>query len=126
MRTDCFSQGDRLIIGRYEEDYRATLLHGTKNPPVSDRVNAVNGALCSFGDGHHRAGQRQLFVDPKARELITDLEEVRWKVDAHGRTRQEIDKTNPRRTHTSDALGYMIWTESDTRRTGTTTRMSIG
>ena len=115
----------RKFLGS-QEDYRAKFLHGTKNPAISDRVNAVNGALCSFGEGHHRAGQRHLFIDPKASELIADLEEVRWKVDAHGTARQEIDKTNPQRTHTSDALGYMIWTECGERRTVRTLREPIG
>jgi hypothetical protein len=33
---------------------------------------------------------------------------VHWKTDAHGNPLGEIDKSDPARTHVSDALGYMI------------------
>jgi len=36
------------------------------------------------------------------------LERVHWKSDANGNTLTEIDKSDPQRSHVSDALGYMI------------------
>jgi len=33
---------------------------------------------------------------------------VHWKTDVNGNPLGEIDKSDPARTHTSDALGYMI------------------
>jgi hypothetical protein len=40
-------------------------------------------------------------------ELIKDLEEVSYKADSG-----VIDKDkDPRRTHLSDALGYLVWQE---------------
>jgi len=49
---------------------------------------------------------RGFCIDPSCRELLADLEEVNWKVDAHGNTYPELDKRDPKRTHVSDALGY--------------------
>lgn len=91
------------------EHYRARYLYKRSNPEVIDRVNAVNSMLCAFGDKQTATGDRRLYIDPACRELITDLEEVVWKVDAHGITYPEIDKRrDAKRTHASDALGYYI------------------
>jgi hypothetical protein len=65
-------------------------------------VNLVNAKLCSA------AGERRLFVDPQCRELLRDLERVRWKADATGRPTSELDKSDRMRTHVSDALGYYV------------------
>jgi hypothetical protein len=71
------------------------------NPAVRDRLDVMNGALCSAG------GDRTLHIDPRCKELITDLEQV---VLQEGT--MIIDKTkDPRRTHLSDALGYLVWQE---------------
>ena len=44
-------------------------------------------------------------IDPKCKELINDFEDVLFKPDSGG-----IDKVRDlRRTHASDALGYLIW-----------------
>lgn len=67
------------------------------NPPVIDRVNAVNSRLCNA------KGDRRLFINKKCKELIKDLEQVIWLEN-----KREIDKTNIERTHSSDALGYYI------------------
>jgi hypothetical protein len=71
------------------------------NPPVRDRVNAVNARL------GNAAGERGLFTNPRCRELICDLEQVCYKPNS-----SVIDKeSDPARTHTSDALGYYLWYE---------------
>ena len=62
------------------------------NPPVTDRVNAVNRAL----DGN-------LLIDTKCKGLIQDLEKV---VNKEGT--REIDKSNKDLSHFSDALGYAV------------------
>jgi hypothetical protein len=75
----------------------------TRNPLVKDRVNAVNTMLCSAD------GTRRLFInDVKCPELITDFKKVKWHSDSDGNTTAQIDKRDPKRTHISDALGYMI------------------
>ena len=71
------------------------------NPPVRERVGLVNAKLRSASEEKH------LVVDRKCRELIRDLEQVTYKPDS-----TVIDKEkDPRRTHLSDALGYLIWQE---------------
>jgi len=71
------------------------------NPAVRDRLDIMNGSLRSAG------GDRRLQIDPRCKELIIDLEQV---VLLEGT--MVIDKTkDPRRTHLSDALGYLVWQE---------------
>lgn len=78
------------------------------NPPVRDRVALMNARLRNAND------ETQLFVDPKCRELIDDFEQVSYREDS-----TQIDKDRDRkRTHLSDALGYLIWQE-DQRERGT-------
>jgi hypothetical protein len=73
----------------------------SRNPSVRDRVTMVNSRLKNALD------EIRLFIDPKCRELIRDLAEVSYKPDS-----TEIDKDrDPRRTHLSDALGYLIYQE---------------
>jgi hypothetical protein len=72
------------------------------NPPVKHRVMVVNGKL------RNAAGGASLVVDPKCRELIADFEQVAYLED-----KLDIDKNRDRkRTHTSDALGYMLCMET--------------
>jgi len=71
------------------------------NPSVRDRVALVNMQF-QAADGASR-----LFVHPKCRELIQDFEEVTFKPESSA-----IDKDrDSKRTHLSDALGYLIWQE---------------
>jgi Terminase large subunit, T4likevirus-type, N-terminal len=74
----------------------------SSNPLIKDRANCVNAML------HNQAGQRRLLIDPKCKQLILDLERVRWRKDPHGNALTDLDKSDPARTHVSDALGYMI------------------
>ncbi|HEX7361516.1 MAG TPA: terminase family protein [Bryobacteraceae bacterium] len=74
----------------------------TVNPGVRDRVNVVNSRL------QNAAGQTRLYIDPKCKELIADLERVCWRADALGQPTTELDKSDRMRTHTSDALGYYL------------------
>jgi phage terminase large subunit len=71
------------------------------NPPVKDRVGAVNARL------RNAKGEVQLVVNPRCRELIADFEQVSYLEDS-----MQIDKDKDRRrTHTSDALGYLVFQE---------------
>jgi hypothetical protein len=82
------------------------------DPPVKDRVTAVNSMLCNS------LGEARLFVDPKCKELIRDFEQVAWKPDASGNLTASVDKRDPRRTHVSDALGYLIHREFPVQQRG--------
>jgi len=65
------------------------------NPAVRDRVMAVNVAF------------QGMKIDGRCKELIKDLEQVAYKENT-----QVIDKDrDPKRTHLSDALGYLVWQE---------------
>jgi hypothetical protein len=71
------------------------------NPSVKSRIEVMNGLLKS------RAGERRLLVSPKCTELIKDFEEVVYV----GETNEIDKKKDPKRTHLSDALGYLAWRE---------------
>jgi len=73
----------------------------TSNPSVRERVNLMNAMLRSAD------GEVQLLIDRRCRELILDLEQVSFKP---GSTIIDKDK-DPKRTHLSDALGYLVWQE---------------
>jgi len=75
------------------------------NPPVRDRINSVNAMICNA------RGERRIVISPKCKQLIRDLEQVVWKVDANGNPTGDLDHSDPMRTHASDALGYLIWRE---------------
>jgi hypothetical protein len=77
----------------------------SSNPRLKDRVNCVNAML------HNQAGDRRLRIAPECKELIQDFERVHWKSDPNGNTIADIDKSDPLRSHVSDALGYMICQE---------------
>lgn len=70
---------------------------GRSNPPVRDRVNSVNAMLENAG------GRSRLFHHPRCAHLRKDFESVEWRLDG-----SRLDKTNPERTHASDALGYFV------------------
>jgi hypothetical protein len=71
------------------------------NPAVRDRVMTVN-SMFETADG-----QVKLTIDPRCRELVKDFEQVSYQENT-----TSIDKTSdPRRTHLSDALGYLLWQE---------------
>ena len=69
------------------------------NPPIRERVALVNAMFkCAAGD-------ERLFVHRRCKETIKDFEEVSYKPNS-----SVIDKDrDSRRTHLSDALGYLLW-----------------
>ena len=73
----------------------------TSNPAVRDRVVLMNGKLGSA------ARVRLLKVDARCSGLIKDFEQVVYKENS-----LVIDKDrDSKRTHLSDALGYLVWQE---------------
>jgi len=91
--------------------FRRTAYDGVKfrvpsaNPSVRERVTLVNAKLFSADEQVH------LLVHPRCKGLIADFEEVMYKADS-----TVIDKErDSKRTHLSDALGYLIWQECRTR-----------
>ena len=86
-------------VGTYVPRYHLS----ASNPPVRDRVACVNRRL------RNQAEERHLLIDSKCRELIRDLEDVSWALDSAGTVTSDINKKDPNRTHTSDALGYFVY-----------------
>jgi hypothetical protein len=71
------------------------------NPSVRERIALVNAKLFSASE------EVSLFADPRCKGLLMDFEEVTFKPDS-----SVIDKDkDSKRTHLSDALGYLIWQE---------------
>lgn len=88
-----FLQGDRYGV----VDFKIP----KSNPVVRERVMLMNVKLAGLGN------ETPLQVDPRCRELVKDFEQVTYKEDS-----QVIDKErDSRRTHLSDALGYLVWQE---------------
>ena len=96
------AKSDYQIIREFfhqHPELRSTVNPTKANPPVRDRVNAVNSRLCNA------LGDRRLLIDRRCTELIKDLEQVSYKAET-----SQIDKEKDhRRTHLSDALGYYLW-----------------
>jgi hypothetical protein len=87
--------------------YRVEYRLARSNPSVKSRVEAMNAMLRAYD------GERRLFVAGKCGELIKDFEEVTFVGETY-----EIDKKkDPRRTHLSDALGYLVWREFGWKKT---------
>jgi len=81
-------------------DFKLTMNPNVSNPLVVDRVASVNAMLWNA------RGEVGCFIDPRCKELITDFFETSWTKD----NQHEIDKKRDRkRTHWSDALGYLIY-----------------
>lgn len=77
-----------------------TLRHQRANPFVRDRYASVNGKLCNAD------GDSTLFVDPRCKNLINDLER---EVYAEGMSVREKTRDGAKhRGHWADALGYAI------------------
>ncbi len=71
------------------------------NPPVRERVLLMNAKLAAAD------GARCLTVHGRCTELLKDFEQVIYKEGS-----QAIEKeSDPKRTHLSDALGYLVWQE---------------
>jgi len=85
---------------RSRPGWRADVRFGKANPPVRDRVNLVNGRLKSA------SGDIRLRISPRCGSLIEDLEETVYKEGS-----SVVDKSDGRRTHATDALGYLLWGE---------------
>jgi hypothetical protein len=103
-RMQTAGTSDWMVIREFfhREGYRDVTYKVPKsNPPVRERVELVNAKLKSA------SGEVKLVVNRKCKELVKDFEQVSYKPDT-----MLIDKDgDPRRTHLSDALGYLVWQE---------------
>jgi len=101
MHTTGYS--DYQIIRQFfaERCVKTTYRVPRSNPAVRDRVSLINSKL------RNTRGETSLYIDPRCKELMADFEQVAYEEDS-----TQIDKNKDRRrTHLSDALGYLIWQE---------------
>lgn len=105
-RLQTSGTSDLTILKQELKNYRGAEFRIPKsNPAVRDRVILMNGKLGAAD------GTKLLKVDPRCVELIKDLEQVVYKEGS-----QLIDKgKDPKRTHLSDALGYLVWQQCGDR-----------
>jgi hypothetical protein len=87
---------------RQNPRYRLAMKQNTANPLVRDRVNTMNNILKST------SGVRNVQIHPRCKELLKDLRQVRWRRDSAGNPTGDLDKSDPHRTHVSDALSYLV------------------
>jgi len=93
----------QIIRDYFRANYNTRLLYKVPkaNPNVRERITLTNSKLRSA------TGEVRLLVSKNCKELIKDLEQVSYKPDSN-----VIDKERDRRrTHLSDALGYLLWQE---------------
>jgi len=90
------------FFGRHRDRFEVTFCVPSANPLVKDRVNCVNARL------RNHTGRQRLLVHEACKHLIKDFEQVCWKTDPHGNPLVELDKSDPLRSHVSDAVGYLI------------------
>jgi hypothetical protein len=94
----------QIIREFFANETRYKLIYHIKNanPEVKDRVRAMNGVM------RNAKGECRLLHDARCIQLETDLNQVKWKRDVSNNPIYEFDKHDPRRTHVSDALGYLV------------------
>lgn len=101
---------DYQIIKEYFPN--CDLNNNISNPPVIDRFNAMNWRLCN------KEGKRRLFIDPKCKNVIYDLERARFKEGKREEDKSlELYDKNPidALIHISSAIGYYITKEYSLR-----------
>lgn len=113
-RTHAGPSSWQLVMDHFRNDnrYRLQKHVASANPPVKDRVNAMNAMLLNS------AGDRRMFVDPRCKELVSDFEQVQWKQDSAGNQTADLNKADKKRTHVSDSLGYLAEKEFGVRQQG--------
>jgi hypothetical protein len=106
QRSSTSSKSNWQIVAQYlamAPNIHYRFVRKKANPIIADRVNAVNTMLRS-ADGTVR-----LFVDDsKCPELCKDFKKVKFQTDSGGNSTGLLDKSDSKRTHISDALGYAI------------------
>lgn len=98
QRHTSASLSDYAHIANDQRFQRAgrTVHYPKANPPQADRFAATNALLCNAD------GQRRLFVDPRCKTVIADLERRAYKPG--GREPDDAGDVG----HMTDALGYIV------------------
>jgi hypothetical protein len=86
----------RCLANQTLVDIKASFHSRAANPAIRDRVAAVNSMLLNANK------EIRMAISPRCKTLITDLEEVNWQEGT-----AQIDNSNRKLVHMSDALGYL-------------------
>jgi hypothetical protein len=89
----------RTFFSRHSDAYYSSFFVEKQNPGVKDSVEQVNALL--------RTGE--LTVGRGCKQLIADLRENTWRKDSDGNVVWQVSKSDPRRTHASDANRYLCY-----------------
>ena len=81
---------------------------GSEAEPLGEDAGQCVNALL-----RNQRQERNLLIHPDCSHLIKDFERVTWAADGNGNLLPQIDKSDPMRTHVSDALGYQLVAESE-------------
>lgn len=92
-------QTDFTILESFKFEVRAPLAH----PPVVDRVNNANAMYC-------QGSRRRVRIHPRAKSLITALNNLQYKKEKNGTSTSIRDK-NSGFDHVCDAADYLMWQE---------------
>ena len=93
-RTSASASDYKIIYA--DERFSKTVHYPKANPPIKDRFSACNAMLCNA------AGERRMFIDPKCKRLIKDLESRYYKPG----TTDVADSGDL--GHITDAMGYAV------------------
>ncbi len=92
----------KIVREALSKHYRVTIDVPGANPPVIDRVNSVN-ALFRERDSSRPDRVVGKISKGHAPKLVKDLEQVAFKEGT-----RDINKKDPKLTHSSDAFGYYV------------------
>ena len=102
LKTSAAGMSDHLFL----RNAGFTVKVGKTNPPIVDRINAVNSMLCNSNN------ERKLFIDPKCKSLRNCLIKHTYKPG----TRQPEKDGATDYSHMNDALGYAVYLNFAIRR----------
>ncbi len=101
-KTDYFIIEDELMkkFGKQmpNGDPKVIMSIPTSNPPVADRLQAMNTMMWNMNL------EVRMYINTRCEEFILDLEKMAPGVNND----VAVNKSDPKRTHASDALGYIV------------------
>lgn len=110
---------EAIINALRAEGIPVTLRIQRANPPVLDRINLHNAQLLS-GEGIG------MLVHAQCERLIADYREVRRKPGENDIDKSDKSPEGLKRTHMSDAAGYMVWVERKLEKQPNSINWSLG
>lgn len=102
-RKTSASMSDYVIIENFNGFPTRQLAYPESNPPVADRIAAVNAAL------ENASGKNRIVIDSRCEHLIKDLKLQPWKVVPINKPAVREPQKTDVIGHAVDALGYIVF-----------------